>query len=39
VSGVSGPAASCVERAVKGARFPRFKQSSFTVKYPFKLGG
>jgi hypothetical protein len=39
VTGVTGAAQSCVERAVKTARFPRFQQSSFTVKFPFKLGG
>jgi hypothetical protein len=39
VTGVSGAAKSCVERAVKTARFPRFQQSTFTVKFPFKLGG
>ncbi len=28
---------SCVERAVKRARVPRFKQSSFKVKFPYRL--
>ena len=27
----------CVERAVKRARVPRFKQSSFKVKFPYRL--
>lgn len=28
---------ACVERAVKRARVPRFKQSSFKVKFPYRL--
>ncbi len=37
VSGGSAAAQQCVSRAVKRARFPRFKQASFTVTYPFVL--
>jgi len=37
VSGGPPPVNSCVERAVRGARFPPFKQASFTVTYPFVL--
>ena len=36
-SGVSGSTKSCVERAVKRARFPKFKQSTFSVSFPFRL--
>ncbi|MDH3485610.1 MAG: zinc-ribbon domain-containing protein [Myxococcales bacterium] len=31
------PVGQCVERAVKRARVPRFKQSSFKVKFPYRL--
>ena len=39
---VSGPfkgtgVGSCVERAVKRARVPRFKQSTFNVKFPYRI--
>ncbi len=28
---------SCIARAVRSAKFPKFKQSTFTVKYPFRI--
>jgi hypothetical protein len=31
------PVGGCIERAVKRARVPRFKQSSFKVKFPYRL--
>lgn len=31
------PAGRCIANAVKGARFPKFKRSSFTFVYPFRL--
>ncbi|MEZ4287339.1 MAG: GYF domain-containing protein [Polyangiales bacterium] len=31
------PVGACIERAVKNARVPRFKQSSFNVKFPYSL--
>jgi predicted Zn finger-like uncharacterized protein len=31
------PVGSCIERAVKRARVPRFKQSSFKVTFPYRL--
>lgn len=31
------PVGSCVARAVRSAKFPKFKQSTFTVKYPFRI--
>jgi hypothetical protein len=37
VSGVTGPAGSCIARAVRKARFPKFQQNVFKVKFPFKL--
>jgi len=37
VSGITGPAGSCIAKAVRGASFPKFQQKVFKVKYPFKL--
>jgi predicted Zn finger-like uncharacterized protein len=37
VSGVTGPAGSCVAQAVRKAQFPKFKNKVFKVQYPFKL--
>jgi hypothetical protein len=37
VTGVTGPAGSCIAKAVRGASFPKFSQKVFKVKYPFKL--
>lgn len=31
------PTGACVEKAVKRARVPRFKQSAFKVKFPYRL--
>ncbi len=31
------PVGSCIESAVKRARVPRFKQSTFEVKFPYRL--
>jgi hypothetical protein len=31
------PAGSCMARALRGARFPRFASEAFTVRYPFRL--
>ena len=31
------PVGGCIEKAVKRARVPRFKQSSFKVKFPYRL--
>ena len=31
------PEGSCMERAVRYARFPHFTRPSFTVVYPFRL--
>lgn len=31
------PQGTCVARAVRGARFPRFRQAAFTISYPFRL--
>ncbi len=39
VSGVEGGVKSCVENAVRSTSFPKFQESTFAVKYPFKLGG
>lgn len=30
---------ACVERAVRGARVPPFSSPTFTVNFPFRLGG
>mgnify|MGYP001106507297 CR=1 FL=1 len=37
VSRVKGPTASCIARAVRRAKFPRFADPRFSVKFPFKL--
>jgi hypothetical protein len=37
VTGITGPAGSCIAKAVRGAQFPKFQQKVFKVKYPFKL--
>jgi predicted Zn finger-like uncharacterized protein len=37
VSGVTGPAGSCVAQAVRRAQFPKFQNKVFKVQYPFKL--
>jgi hypothetical protein len=37
VSGVTGPAGSCIARAARGASFPKFQQSTFKISFPFKL--
>jgi predicted Zn finger-like uncharacterized protein len=37
VTGVTGPAGSCIAKAVRSANFPKFAQKVFKVKYPFKL--
>lgn len=37
MSPVTGPAASCMAREVKKARFPQFSSPSFSVKFPFQL--
>ncbi len=37
VSGVQGPAGSCIARAVRSAKFPRFSKPTFAVKYPYRL--
>jgi predicted Zn finger-like uncharacterized protein len=37
VSGITGPAGSCIAKAVRAADFPKFAQKVFKVKYPFKL--
>lgn len=31
------PVGACIEKAVKRARVPRFKQSTFNVKFPYRL--
>jgi hypothetical protein len=38
VTGVEGPAKSCVEKAVRSTSFPKFQKETFEVKFPFKLG-
>jgi predicted Zn finger-like uncharacterized protein len=37
VSGITGPAGSCIAKAVRAANFPKFQTKVFKVKYPFKL--
>ena len=37
VSGVTGPAGSCIAQAVRKAQFPKFQNKVFKVQFPFKL--
>jgi hypothetical protein len=37
VEGLRGPAASCVARAARRARFPRFADRRFEIRYPIRL--
>jgi hypothetical protein len=37
VSGITGPAGSCIAKAVRKAKFQQFKSSQFMIKYPFRL--
>jgi len=37
IDGQTGAVGSCIARAVRKARFPKFKNDVFKVKYPFRL--
>lgn len=37
IDGQTGAVGSCIARAVRKARFPKFKNATFQVKYPFRL--
>lgn len=37
LEGVSGPARTCVETAIRKTAFPKFQQTDFAVRAPFKL--
>ncbi|HEX7477577.1 MAG TPA: zinc-ribbon domain-containing protein [Polyangiales bacterium] len=37
VDGITGPVGSCIARAVRAAKFPRFSKASFAVKFPYRL--
>jgi hypothetical protein len=37
VMGVSGPAAACISKAARDAKFGRFSKPSFAVKFPYRL--
>ena len=37
VSGQSGTLGSCVARAVRGAKFPRFTDESLSIRYPMSM--
>lgn len=37
IQGQTGAVGSCIARAVRKARFPKFKANSFQIKYPFRL--
>lgn len=37
VTGITGTVGSCIARAVRNARFPRFSRSTFTIKYPYRF--
>jgi hypothetical protein len=37
VTGITGTVGSCIARAVRNARFPRFNKQTFTIKYPYRF--
>jgi predicted Zn finger-like uncharacterized protein len=37
VTGITGTVGSCIARAVRNARFPRFAKQTFTIKYPYRF--
>lgn len=37
VSGVEGPVGSCIAKAVREAKFPKFSKPDFSINYPFRL--
>jgi hypothetical protein len=37
VTGITGTVGSCIARAVRNARFPRFGRPNFSIKYPFRF--
>jgi predicted Zn finger-like uncharacterized protein len=37
VGGITGTVGSCIARAVRNAKFPRFTKPTFSVKYPYRF--
>ncbi|HEX4352713.1 MAG TPA: hypothetical protein VHZ95_07370, partial [Polyangiales bacterium] len=37
VNGITGNVGSCIARAVRNAKFSRFKKSNFSIKYPYRF--
>jgi predicted Zn finger-like uncharacterized protein len=37
VTGITGNVGSCIARAVRAARFPRFNKPTFSIKYPYRF--
>jgi predicted Zn finger-like uncharacterized protein len=37
VSGITGEAGSCIARAARNAKFPRFAKPTFSIKYPYRF--
>jgi hypothetical protein len=37
ISGQTGAVGSCIARVVRKAKFPKFKESTFQVKFPYRL--
>jgi hypothetical protein len=37
VNGITGNVGSCIARAVRNAKFPRFKKPTFSIKYPYRF--
>jgi predicted Zn finger-like uncharacterized protein len=37
VTGITGTVGSCIARAVRNARFPRFGRPTFSIKYPYRF--
>lgn len=37
VSGITGESGSCIARAARNAKFPRFSKPTFSIKYPYRF--
>jgi hypothetical protein len=37
VTGITGEVGSCIARAARNAKFPKFSKPTFQVKYPYRF--
>jgi hypothetical protein len=37
VTGITGEVGSCIAKAARNAKFPRFSKPTFQVKYPYRF--